>query len=101
MDSKALGLLGLCARAGKVLSGEPAAEQAVKRKNAYLVLIDEEASGNAKKALSDACACYGAPLRTLPTGCLGQAIGKPGRMAAAITDQTLAKRLIERIECNQ
>ena len=40
MDSKALGLLGLCARAGKVLSGEPAAEQAVKKKNAYLVLID-------------------------------------------------------------
>ena len=90
---------GLCARAGKVLSGEPAAEQAVKKKNAYLVLIDEEASENAKKALSDACAYYGAPLRTLPAGCLGQAIGKPGRMAAAITDQTLAKRLIERIEC--
>ena len=69
MDSKALGLLGLCARAGKVLSGEPAAEQAVKKKNAYLVLIDEAASENAKKALSDACAYYGAPLRTLPAGC--------------------------------
>ena len=53
MDSKALGLLGLCARAGKVLSGEPAAEQAVKKKNAYLVLIDEEASENAKKALEE------------------------------------------------
>ena len=77
-------MLGLCARAGKVLSGEPAAEQAVKKKNAYLVLIDEEASENAKKALSDACAYYGAPLRTLPAGCLGQAIGKPGRMAAAM-----------------
>lgn len=97
MLSKALGLLGLCARGGKVLSGEAAAEQAVRRQTAHLVLIDEEAAPNAKKALSDACAYYGVPLLELPGGSLGQAIGKPGRMAAAIADQTLAKRLTEQI----
>ena len=98
MDSKALGLLGLCARAGKVLSGEPAAEQAVRRGNARLVLLDQEAAPNAKKSLTDACAYYGVPLRLLPGGTLGQAIGKPGRMAAAITDPALAQRLASQIE---
>lgn len=97
MIAKALGLLGLCARAGKVISGEAAVDQAVKKKTACLVLLDGEAAQNAKKALSDACAYYGATILELPGGSLGQAIGKPGRMAAAITDQALAKRLAEQI----
>jgi len=93
MNDRLRGLLGLCARAGKILSGEAICEQAVKRHTAFLVLIDENASANAKKALSDACSYYGVPLHTLPGDLLGESIGKPGRMAAAITDQALATRL--------
>ena len=95
--NKLQGLLGLCARAGKVLSGEDICEQAVKRRTAFVVLMDENASSNAKKALSDACAYYGVPIYTLPGDLLGDSIGKPGRMAAAITDQALATRLANMI----
>ena len=87
------GLLGLSARAGKVISGQENVEQAVKRGSALLVILDGEISPGSEKAVRDACRFYGAPCVRLDAGLLGRSIGKPGRMVAAITDQALAKRL--------
>ena len=42
-------LLGLCKRAGKLAAGEVAAEQAVRKKTAYLLILAEDASANTKK----------------------------------------------------
>lgn len=92
---QALGLLGLCTRAGKLLSGEQACDQAIKKRNAYLILIDESASGNTQKGLTDACTYYKTPVRFLPATSLGAAIGRPGRMVCAVTDQKLAGRLMQ------
>ena len=49
---KELSLIGLAAKAGKVVSGEFATEKAVKGRTAYLVLIAEDASENTRKKFS-------------------------------------------------
>lgn len=94
----ALNLLGLCARAGRLKSGLDGCEQAVKRQGARLCLVDAGASGPSMKAMEDACRFAGARLYVLPAGALGHAIGKPGRMAAAVTDEGFATRLAQLLD---
>ena len=94
MNDRALGMLGLCARAGKLITGEKACVQAVRGGGAFAAVLDGAASENAVKALENACQSHGVPLiRTQPFA-LGEAIGKPGRMAAAVTDAGFAARLV-------
>ena len=90
-----LNMLGLCARAGRLITGEKACEQAVRGGSAFVALLDGAAAANAVKALGDACRSYGVPLLRTGEYALGDAIGKPGRMAAAVTDARMAQRLIE------
>ncbi|MBQ6594186.1 MAG: 50S ribosomal protein L7ae [Clostridia bacterium] len=89
------GMLGLCMRAGRLVSGEEACEKAVRTGRASLVLIDEGMSANGKKALGNACGTYGAALYRLPEGLLEAAIGKAGRRSAAIVDGGFAGRIRE------
>ena len=91
--NRALGSLGLAMKAGRVQSGEENCLKLIRSGAACLVLIDAGASASSRKALSDACAYYKVPCRLIPENDLGQAIGRPGRMAAVITDQSLAARL--------
>ena len=92
---RALGMLGLCMRAGKLVTGTQASVQAVRAGSARAVILDEAAAKNAVKAVTDACAWQDVPLIRTPEGALGEAIGKPNRMAAAITDESFAKRILE------
>ncbi len=87
--------LGLCARAGALKTGEAVCEQLAKSGGARLILVDAGASERSKKAMRDACAYAGIRLIELLPGELGQAVGKPGRMAAAVTDRGFADKLIQ------
>ena len=58
---KELSLLGLAAKAGKVVSGEFATENAVKSGKAFLVLTAEDASNNTRKKFNDMCTYYEVP----------------------------------------
>ena len=91
--NKLLGLIGLCARAGRLVSGEDAAEKLIRSGKACLAFIDEKASANARKAMTNACATYGVELISLPEGELGRISGKPGRMAAATADEGFANSM--------
>ena len=93
--NRALSMLGLCARAGKLVSGEKACLQLIRGGGAFAVLIDASAAKNAVKSITDACAYHQVTLLTAPENELGSAIGQPGRMVAAITDAKLAERVIE------
>lgn len=90
-----LSMLGLCMRAGKLVSGERACVQAVRAGAAFVAILDEAAAGNAEKAVSNACASHDVPLLRAPEGKLGDTIGKPGRMVAAVTDPSFADRILE------
>ena len=92
---RALSMLGLCARAGKLISGEKACLQTIRSGGAYVVILDASAAGNAVKSITDACTHHGVTLLTAPEDALGDAIGKPGRMVAAVTDPGFAQRIIE------
>jgi ribosomal protein L7Ae-like RNA K-turn-binding protein len=93
--NRMLNMLGLCMRAGKIISGEKACVQAVRAGAACAVVLDKAAAKNATKALTDACAYHEVPLIYSPENELGFAIGKPGRMVAAITDPSMAGRILE------
>jgi len=93
MSEKAWGMIGLCARAGQTLSGGSGCEAAVREGKAALVLLDGGAAPNLRKKFTDACAFRQVPLYTLEAGRLGQAIGKPERMVAAVKPGVMAKRL--------
>ena len=90
-----LSLLGLCARAGKLITGEKACVQAIRSEGVFAALLDGAASDNAVKAVGQACQSHGVPLVRTGAFELGDAIGKPGRMAACVTDAGFARQLIE------
>ena len=96
--NRALNMLGLCMRAGKLLSGEKACVQAVRMGSACAVVLDRAAAKNAVKAVTDACEWHEVPLILAPENELGYAIGKPGRMVATITDPSFADRILQLAE---
>lgn len=87
--------LGLCARAGALKTGEAVCEQLAKSGGAYVIVVDGGASERSRKAMRDACDHAGIPLITLEEGALGQAVGKPGRMAAAVTEKGFADKILQ------
>ena len=92
--NKFLSLLGLCKRAGKLAAGEVAAEQAVRGKNAYLLILSEDASKNTKKKFRNSAAYYELPLVEIGTKEeLGRAIGTDMRSIIAVTEEGFAKKL--------
>ena len=58
MQDKALAMLGMATKAGKVVSGEFSVEKAVKEGKAWLVLVAEDASDNTKKSFTNMCEFY-------------------------------------------
>lgn len=92
--NKFLSLLGLCKRAGKLAAGEVAAEQAVRKKQAYLLILAEDASKNTKKKFTNSAAYYELPLAEIgEKNELGRAIGADTRSIIAITEEGFAKKL--------
>lgn len=98
-QNKVLSLLGLSVRAGKVASGEFAAETAVKSGKAALVIVAEDASANTKKLFRDKCSFYEVPVYEYGTKeALGHAIGKEFRASVAVLDTGLANAIISHLE---
>ena len=99
---KALRLLGLATRAGKVVSGGFLTEKLVKSGQARLVIVAEDASENTKKLFRDKCRFYEAPLKLYSSiNQLGRAIGKGPRSSVGISDKNFAvniKKLIDEEE---
>lgn len=65
--NKFFSLLGLCKRAGKLVAGEVAAEQAVRKKQAYLLILAQDASKNTKKKFTNSAVYYELPLAEIGT----------------------------------
>ena len=51
MDSRIYQMLSLCQKAGKLVTGEFAAKEAVLNQTAYLVIVATDASNNTKKII--------------------------------------------------
>lgn len=92
-DNAFYNMLGIAMRAGAVTLGEDGVRGAIASGKTGLVLVDEGASDNTKKRLADSCAFYGVQMAMTQADRLGFAIGKPGRMSAAVAAGTLADKL--------
>ena len=96
---KVLSLMGLAAKAGRVVSGEFSTEKAVKAGRASLVIVSEAASDNTKKMFRNMCTYYEVPLYFYGgKEELGHAIGKEFRTSLALLDDGFAKAVEKQIK---
>ena len=100
MDSEeALRFLGLAKRAGHLVSGEFMTENAVKSGNAFLVLVASDASENTKKKFRNMCDYYEVPCKECADKeSLGHSLGKEYRASLAVTDEGMAKTVLEKMQ---
>jgi|GEM_PF-1655839 len=89
---KLLNGLGFAMKAGKVRSGELAAEKTLKSGKAKLVLLDSGASAATLSRWSSACEHASVPLITVEG--VGRAIGREAHMVACVTDNGFAQMLM-------
>lgn len=92
-EARALGLLGLAQRAGQVVSGGDMVERAARAGQVALVLIDADASERTRDKFSALCKGRGIPLHNVSPDNLGRAIGRDGRMIAAVRKGSLANQM--------
>ena len=96
---RALGLMGLAVRAGRVIFGTPMVCDSMRAgKRIFLVVEASDSSDNTHKRITDRCAYYGVRhIRAeVTTGTLAHALGKSGDLAvAAVTDQGMADGILK------
>ena len=86
-------MLGIAMRLGQLSLGESGVLKAISSGAALFMILDAGASDNTKK-FRDSCAFYQVPLYETTPDRLGSAIGKPGRMSAAIARGSLGGKLL-------
>jgi len=94
-------MIGLAARAGKVVSGEFSTEKAVKSSKAHLVIVAEDASENTRKMFRNMCTYYDVPYQEYGTKDeLGHWTGKEMRASICILDEGFARSVLKKISLN-
>lgn len=88
---KALNLLGLAMRAGKLTSGTNRVLESIRKQESSLVIVAEDASENTKKQFLNKCDYYQSPLVIIFCGAeISSALGRE-RTVCAFTDDGFAK----------
>lgn len=96
---RVLSMLGIAAKAGKIVSGEFATENAVKAGKAFLVVTAADASKNTAKKFRDMADFYKVPHVVYGTkDSLGGCIGKDYRSSLAVTDEKLAQAVKNKMQ---
>ncbi|ADC51986.1 MULTISPECIES: YlxQ family RNA-binding protein [Alkalihalophilus] len=91
---KWISLLGLCARARQLVTGEELVIKDVRSRSVRLVLLSNDAAEQTKKKILDKCGYYSIPVRIVSDRTtLGNAIGKAERVVVGIKDPGFAKKM--------
>jgi ribosomal protein L7Ae-like RNA K-turn-binding protein len=99
MDHKFFNNLGMAMRAGKVITGEESVIDSVRKGEAKLVIVAEDAAVNTCKKVSDKCKSFAVPVIQFGSReRLGASIGKESRVLVAISDRGFAKMLKKSLE---
>lgn len=94
-NEKALNMLGMATRAGKIITGEGLVLQAVRSQKVKLVFVANDASDNTRKKLTDKCSYYAIPCTMEFSQMeISQAIGR-NRMICGVSDAGFAKKMKE------
>lgn len=101
-NNRALSMLSIAAKAGKVVSGGFMTEKAIQEGSAQLVIIAENASANTTKKFTDKCKYYKVPCMIFGNSkILGNQIGKQDRITVAITDEGIANQIKLKIDSSK
>ncbi len=99
--TKALGLISLAKKAGRVVSGESACKEAIRFGSSHLIILTEDASANTKKNITDSCIYYGVPyVIAFSKDTLGHSIGNAFNAVVSINDEGLATGILNRFQTN-
>lgn len=99
MDEPIYRMLGLCMKAGKLLSGNEQVSEGLKKRQAVLLIVTEDSSPRTKDEYIKAAERLHLPYRLFgEKERLGQALGKGVRIAALITDQGFGRAIAEKID---
>ena len=94
-----MALIGIGQRAGKLVSGAQAVKSCLKRGWVKLLLMANDASPQSVQAIKRLAAIKAVPVITYGSkDDLGRLIGKSSRSALAVTDEHIAKGIIEAYE---
>jgi ribosomal protein L7Ae-like RNA K-turn-binding protein len=91
---RALGLLGLAARAGAVAAGTERVREAARAGRLRLVVLAVDAAANARAKLLPLLRARGVEIvEAFDRAALGEAVGRPLLSAAGLTDASFAARV--------
>ena len=97
--NKIYGILGIAAKAGKIISGFDSINDAAKKKQVNLIIVSEDASEKTIKEMRFTCDKYEIPLVVFGTiDENSHAIGKKNRATIGICDLGLANRFLELVK---
>jgi len=97
--NKIYGILGIAAKAGKIISGFDSINDAAKRKQVSLIIVSKDASEKTEKEMRFTCCKYGIPIVIFGTiEENSHAIGKKNRATIGICDIGLANKFLELVE---
>lgn len=92
-----LGIVGLARRAGKVAIGREAARSAILRRHCRVLLLAQDAPTRVRTRLSTLAESYQVPVAEVASkAALGERLGYPEVVAAAVCDQSFANGIINK-----
>ena len=96
MNDKIYSYLGICQKAGRMVSGEGACEKAIASGEGKLIIIAQDASDNTKKKFLNKAQYYNVPVYIRgERDNISAAIGKINRPTVVITDKGLSEKIID------
>ncbi len=98
---RTLNMISIAMKAGKIVSGEFACEQAIKDGSGVLCIIAGDASSGTKKSFSNSCEFYNVEyIEYGSKESLGHAIGKEYRASIVVCDENLSLSILKTIQNN-
>ena len=94
MSDKFFGMIGLCAKAGKVVYGAYACETGIKKRKIKLLLLEGDISDNSKNDFQSICDNFGIPIIINEyQRSIGEAVGKPANKVFGIVCPGFSDRI--------
>ncbi len=98
MTNKIYGLLGICAKAGDIVSGTDITIETVEKKKAKLVIVAKDCSEKTIKNMKFICDKNNIPIHIFgEIENLSKSIGKSNRGVIGIKNENIAKEIVKKI----
>lgn len=98
MINKVYGLLGICAKAGEIVSGTDITIENIEKKKAKLVIVAEDCSEKTIKNMKFICEKNEVPIHIFgKIDDISKSIGKSNRGVIGIKNENLAKEIVKKI----